>query len=68
MPGDLSPEGLIAEIVEAVRAGDDARIRELLRLLADVADVPMLFALRDALAPARWSEQVVSSLPRTGRG
>jgi hypothetical protein len=41
---------LITGIVAAVRAGDDARIRDLLRLLAVRADVPMLFALRDALA------------------
>jgi hypothetical protein len=40
---------VIAAIVAAVRDGDDGHIRDLLRALAQYADVDTLFALRDAL-------------------
>ncbi|WP_042374881.1 hypothetical protein [Streptacidiphilus neutrinimicus] len=48
-PEVAAPE-LIAQIVRAVRGGDEARVRELLQRLAVIADVPTPFALRDALA------------------
>ena len=53
--GPLTVPELIAELVVAVRVGDEERIRYLMWFFAAVADVPALFALRDALmddAPA----------------
>jgi hypothetical protein len=40
---------VIAALVGAVRDSDDAHVRDLLRALAQYADVGTLFALRDAL-------------------
>lgn len=48
--GPHGADGAISAIVQAVRAGDDEQIREQLALLAVRADVPVLYALRDALA------------------
>lgn len=47
--GRYSTESVIAALVHAVRAGDDAGISGLLGKLAELADLDALFALRDAL-------------------
>ncbi|MFI5987789.1 hypothetical protein ACIBEA_43915 [Streptomyces sp. NPDC051555] len=50
-PADIDPyvRQLIDQIVQAVRAGDDPRIRDLLANLATVADTKALLHLRQQL-------------------
>ncbi|MEY9964808.1 hypothetical protein ABIA33_002850 [Streptacidiphilus sp. MAP12-16] len=48
-PAEARTADIIAALVEAVHAGDDARAGVLLRAMADCADMAALYALRDAL-------------------
>ena len=63
-PGEA--DVVTAQIVAAVRAGDDERIRELLPRLAVCADVAALYALRDALGGEVSATAVPSSPAGTG--